>query len=259
VGVDSRHLFMAFMPPLVAAVLLLWLTQAPLAWSMARRLRTGQREREGLLRGTIEAAERERRRIAGDLHDGVVQDLAATAMSLAAARTRVRTAPPEQTGQFLEEGVETIRGAMRDLRELIVEISPPGLAEGGLVTALRDLLDPLAAAGVRTHLEAAPDPRLDADTQRLLHRCAQEALRNVARHADAHEVRVVVANADGLVWLSVEDDGRGMDERDRALARSEGHVGLDLLEALVADAGGHLEVRSRPDEGTTLSVEVPEA
>ena len=257
VAVDGRRVWLAFMPPLVGAVLLLWLTQAPLAWSMARRLKAGQSERERLLAGTIEAAERERRRIAGDLHDGVVQDLAGAAMSLAAARSAVRSAPPERTEAMLDEGVSTIRDSMRELRYLIVDISPPGLADGGLRVALNDLLGPLGDRGVRTRVAVDPGLELDTDAERLLYRGAQEGVRNALRHAGASEIAVTVGRQEGMVRLTVEDDGRGFSEGDRAAARGDGHLGLDLLSSLVSDARGALTVRSRPGEGTTLRLEVP--
>ena len=259
VSIDGRQLWIAFMPPLVGAVLLLWLTQAPLAWSMARRLRAGQRERERLLRGTIEAADSERRRIAGDLHDGVVQDLAGAAMSLAAARGGLRTRPAAQTEAMLDQGVATIRDSMRDMRDLIIEISPPSLADTGLAGALDDLLDPLIDRGIETRVEIEGDMDLDSETERLLYRGAQEGLRNALRHSGASAVGVAVERDGRSVRLTIDDDGRGLSAQDRARARREGHVGLDLLAALVADAGGELEVapRPRPAAGTRMRLKLP--
>lgn len=257
IAVDGRRVWGAFTPPLVGAVLLLWLTQAPLAWSMARRLEAGQLERERLLRGTIEAAERERRRIAGDLHDGVVQDLAGAAMSLAAAGSQVRTAPPERTEALVGEGVATIRDSMRELRYLIVDISPPGLADGGLPVALNDLLGPLGDRGITARVDVDPGLALDTETERLLYRGAQEGVRNALRHAMASEIAVAVRRDGATVRLTVDDDGRGFSEQERARARSDGHVGLDLLSSLVSDARGALTVGARADGGTRLALEVP--
>lgn len=257
VALDGRRVWLAFMPVLVGAVLLLWLTQAPLAWSMARRLKASKSERERLLTGTIEVAERERRRIAGDLHDGVVQDLAGAAMSLSAARSAVRTAPAERTEAVLDEGVSAIRNAMRELRYLIVDISPPGLADGGLRVALNDLIGPLADRGVRARIEVDDALVLDVETERLIYRVAQEGVRNAMRHAQATEIAVTVTGGGGVARLAVEDDGRGFSETDRTRARGEGHVGLDLLSSLVADARGSLAVQPRPGGGTSLQLEVP--
>lgn len=257
VAVSGRRLWLTFVPPLLGAVVLLWLLQAPLAWSMARRLRAGQLERERLLRGTIDATERERRRIAGDLHDGVVQDLAGAAMSLAAARGGLRAAPAAETEELLDEGVDTVRGAMRQLRSLIVDISPPRLAERGLAAALADLVAPLAEAGVSTRVEVQDGLRVDPEVAALLHRAAQEAVRNASRHAAAAAVTIRVAAADGRVVLTVQDDGRGFSDDERARARSEGHLGLDLLGALAVDAGGSLSVASAPGAGTRVELEAP--
>ena len=259
VSIDGRHLWIAFMPPLVGAVLLLWLTQAPLAWSMARRLRAGQRERVRLLRGTIEAADSERRRIAGDLHDGVVQDLAGAAMSLAAARGGLHTTPAAQSEAMLDEGVATIRESMREMRDLIIEISPPNLADRGLAAALGDLLDRLVDRGIETRVEIDGDLYLDSETERLLYRGAKEGLRNVLRHSGASSVGVAIVRDGRYVRLTIDDDGQGLSAQDRARARREGHVGLDLLAALVASAGGELEVASRQGDaaGTRMRLELP--
>lgn len=257
VAADGSRVWWRFAPVLIGAVLLLWCTQVPLAWSMARRVRTAQREREQLMRDRIAAAERERRRIASDLHDGVVQDLAGAAMSLAAARNGVRHHPAERTEDALDEGVDTIHEAMRELRDMIVAISPPPMSARGMEGALHDLRARLAEDDVAATIQVALAGPLPPDVAQVLYRCALEATRNVLRHAAAGRVAFLLTSDGERAMLAVSDDGRGFGPSDRERARGAGHVGLDLLSTLAADGGGTLVIDSAPGRGTRVEVTVP--
>src|SRR6185295_5199511 len=146
----GRHLWLSFTPALLGALLVLGLLQLPLAWSMARRLRQGQEERETLLRRALEASDSERRRIAQVLHDGVVQELAGVSYSLSAAAERAAANGGADMADALRTAASQTRDSMRSLRSLLVEVYPPSLHQAGLEAALRDLLAPLQRAGVET-------------------------------------------------------------------------------------------------------------
>ena len=252
-----RSVWLPFAIVLLVALVFLWLAQVPLAWSLARRLKHGQREREALLVKAVEASEVERRRIAGDLHDGVVQDLAGISYSLAAAADR--TPHDADVARTLSAAADGTRESVRRLRSLVVEIHPPNLHAAGLEAALSDLLAPLAARGVDVKLEVSDGLAASPEAEALLYRAAVESIRNVRRHAGAHAVSVDVGAHDSSVRLLVSDDGRGFAQEERERRRGEGHLGLSLLEEIVEQAGGSLEVRSRPGAGTTVAVEVPSA
>jgi two-component system, NarL family, sensor kinase len=234
--------------PLVAAALVLLAVQIPLAWAMAERLRRSQRERERLLLGAIEASANERRRIAAELHDGVVQDLAGVTFGLAA---EAEGAPS------LTTAVDRLRACLRGLRSLLVEIHPANLQASGLRSALVDLAAPLTAGGVETTLEIDEPIPLRAETEALLYRTAREALRNVAVHSEATRVSISLGAHDGRARLVIDDDGRGFTPAELAARRQDGHVGLALVEELAAHAGGSLAIDSRPGSGTRLTLEVP--
>jgi len=248
----------AFAPTLFGALALLWLIQAPLAWSMARRLQRGQQERERLLVRAVEASDIERMRIASDLHDGVVQRLAGTAYTLAAASERLPNVQPEVMKESIDDSTVSVRRAMQELRSLIVEIHPPNLETEGLAAALHDLVAPLASRGIAPTVDVAPDVDLDPDLERLVFRAAQEGIRNVVKHAGASEVTVAVTATERAVTLVVDDNGRGVDNATRAQHETEGHVGLTLLNDLVAEHGGVLEIAQSPSGGTRLKLEVPQ-
>ncbi len=149
VSASGERLLKTLAPPLLAGLLVLLLFQVPLAWSMARRLQRGHREREELLEQAVDASTRERRRIAADLHDGVVQDLAGVAFGLAPlAEDAERRGSRDEAG-VLRAAIERLRQGVRDLRTLLVEIHPPNLATAGLEAALSDLLSPLQSRGDR--------------------------------------------------------------------------------------------------------------
>jgi two-component system, NarL family, sensor kinase len=255
---SGRHILGSFAPVMVGGLLLLFLVQVPLAWSLARGLRQGQEERERLLQRAIDASEAERRRIARDLHDGVVQSLAGVSYSLAAVADRLDGASDgDGVVPDIRQAATDTRRAMRDLRSLIVEISPPNLHDEGLDNAVGELIAPLAAEGVETTVDiddaAAPSP----EAQTLLYRVAQEAVRNVAAHAHATRVQVTLARDNGRARLVVADDGLGFTPDRLEQRREEGHLGLTLLTGLVAEAGGRLVVSSTPGQGTRLEAEVP--
>ena len=142
IAADGSRTWRAFAPAVLGALLLLWLVQIPLATSLARRVRNGRRDREALLLQAVAASEDERYRIAADLHDGVVQDLAGVAFTLSATADRIAPADAAAAAG-LSEAAETMRTSMRRLRSLIVEIYPPNLESVGLGAALRDLVAPL--------------------------------------------------------------------------------------------------------------------
>ena len=169
----------------LGALILLALIQLPLAWQLANRVRRGQRERVDLLQRAVDASETERRRIAADLHDGVVQSLAGVSYSLSAA---ANDAPPDLAPVLREAAAQTREG-IRELRSLLVEIYPPELHRQGLEAALGDLLAPCTSRGLKTSLRVEPEGDLPAAVQALFFRAAQEALRNVVKHADAKKCR----------------------------------------------------------------------
>jgi two-component system, NarL family, sensor kinase len=256
ISASGRHLWLSFLPALIGALLVLGLLQLPLAWSMARRLRQGQDERETLLRQALEASDSERRRIARVLHDGVVQELAGVSYSLSAAAERAGSNGDGGVADALRSAATQTRESMRELRSLLVEIYPPSLHQAGLEAALRDVLAPLERHGVRTSLAVDRELALSDSAEAQVFRAAQEALRNVLLHAEAGHVDVRVAHANGFARLVVADDGRGFSSDSLARRADEGHLGLRLLADLATEAGGRLDVDSEPGRGTRVTMEL---
>jgi two-component system, NarL family, sensor kinase len=252
---SGSSIWKAFAPAIIGALLILALLQLPLASSMARRLRRGHAEREALLKRAIDASDQERRRIAGDLHDGVVQSLSGTAFSLAAAAERTGGGNGNGSArEALQRGAAQTRQSVGELRSLMIDIYPPSLREKGLESALADLTASLEQRGIAAELDVPADLHLPADTEAVLYRVAQEAVRNAAAHAEPENVSVAIERANGGVSLTVTDDGRGLPGEASSPA---GHFGMQLMRDLAANAEGQLEAGPSPDGGTRVRLEVP--
>ncbi len=244
-----------FAPIALGALLVLQLVQIPLAASLARRLRRQQRERESLLQHAVDASDAERRRIAGELHDGVVQQLTGVTYALDAARL----GSPDEARRVavITSAASTLRDSISALRSLLVDIYPPNLVEEGLPSALAELASGLEHAGIAVDLDTDGADVLPPVTSGLLFRTAQEVLRNVSEHSGAGHVEITVAANGSSARLTVDDDGRGFDSDELGVRASGGHFGLRALSDLLVDAGGRLVVRSAPGAGTRVEAEVP--
>jgi two-component system NarL family sensor kinase len=232
-------------------LLAILLLGVPLIGALTLRLTRASRARERLMLRAIDSSEAERRRIARDLHDGVVQELAGTAFALSGS-ARDPGLPPGLRGD-LDRAGEAVRRSLRQLRSLLVEIHPPGLDAGSLASSLEDLAAPAVSAGTATTvsvsgIEGAPDHVVT-----LVWRAAQESIRNAVRHAHATRLTVEVTGDERQVRLVVKDDGVGFDPMAKAGA---GSYGLRGLKSLVEDGGGVVDVESSPDVGTTVRMVV---
>lgn len=253
---NGSRLWRSFAPIALGSLLLLALVQIALGWSLARRLRMRLLEREQLLRRALRASDAERRRIASDLHDGAVQDLAGVAYSLSAAARQAGSGGSPAAAD-LEAAAESVRDSIRSLRSLIVDIYPPDFSETPFESALAELLARATDAGLDVGLDVEIRSPLPDSTARLLYRAAQEGVRNVLAHAGATALNVRVTDDGATAVLEVTDDGVGLDTGTLESRTAAGHVGLRALRGLVVDAGGRLEVRGEPGRGTALRVEVP--
>ncbi|MFG2110976.1 sensor histidine kinase [Micromonospora chersina] len=253
VDADARWLGWQLAPTALLTIIVLQLLQLPLALTLASRLDTAHRERGRLLEHAVAASDLERRRVARDLHDGVVQDLAGVGYRLGALALQL----PDEAGA-LRPAVcglaDMVRQDVRSLRQVMMEVYPPDLAETGLAVAVEGLLEPLRAAGTVCQVRLPETSALPQGTVQLLYRAAREALRNVDKHARAGRLDVTLTLADDA-RLTVADDGVGFDPA--APPAEPGHLGMRLLDEAVRDARGSLTVASVPGEGTVLTVLLP--
>lgn len=243
----------------VGALLVLQLVQLPITLSLGRRVSAHEADRARLLQRALSASDRERSKIAADLHDGVVQDLAGVGYALAALGRTVS----EERRPGVERLGTIVRGTVDSLRRLMVDIYPPDLSGPGLAGAIEDLAVPLRAQGLPVAVHVAALPAADSETAATLYRVARETLANVAKHAAASSVVVELRPDDPGRWpdgegilLRVTDDGVGAPEGSLA-RRTDGHLGLRLLADRLAEAGGELTLRPAVPTGTVAEARVP--
>ena len=216
------------------------------------RLAEREAELERFAARTIELQELERRRVAADIHDGISQRLVSLWYHLSAADE----ANPDDTEIVAGElavAKELATAALEEARRAIVGLRPAVLDDLGLGSGLESLAATMPAVDVTVDVTAHPLP---AHVETALFRIAQEALQNVAKHAEASTVRVQLTTGAGRARLVVADDGRGFDtERpgDAGASHTYGLVGMQERAALV---GAKVTVASKPGEGTTVTVEV---
>ncbi|MGY1689737.1 sensor histidine kinase [Geodermatophilus sp. SYSU D01105] len=250
---SARAAYMRFAPASLGALLLLQAVQIPIAWHLARRLRRHQEAETRLLQSVVDASEDERRRIAAEVHDGVVQDLTGLTYDLDVARLHPSGADPE----LVARTAERVRHSVTELRSLLVDLNPPRLPEAGLAPALAVLAEGLQREGLQVQLDAEAAEDLPEPVASLLYRAALEALRNVRSHSGATRVSVLVTRTPTEAAIAVDDDGRGMDRVGLAASNVHGHLGLRTLEDRLLAAGGALTISSAPGAGTRVLAQVP--
>ncbi len=208
-----------------------------------------------LLQRLIHAQEEERLRIARELHDEAGQAL--TSMRMGLHLVAEADGVPEEIREQARELKALNSRTLENLRRLAMELRPPALDRLGLVTALEQYVaDYGRRCGVRADFQVVglDGKRLAPSVEISLYRIVQEALTNVARHAGASSVAVLLECREGEVVLIIEDDGQGFDP-DTMMGN--GHLGLPGMQERAETIGGQMTVESSPGDGTTVFVEVP--
>lgn len=220
-------------------------------------LREKERVRGQLLEQVISAQEEERKRIARELHDDTGQAITSLMVGLRAASDVCEPATRARLDHLREIAAQTLNSVKRLAREL----RPPLLDDLGLPAALeRYLASYRTTFNVNTDLQVAgfsANGRLAPEIELALYRIVQEALTNVAKHAHARNVSIVVERKAHSVIAIIEDDGQGFDVRAVMDAGRESQLGLYGMRERAELLGGHLYIESTPGKGTSVFVEVP--
>ncbi len=224
-----------------------------------KELEESREARETLLRRLMSAQEEERRRIARELHDETSQNIALLAMNL-----DVSMDPAKLDHKSVTEHISQAKGlALKTLEEvhrIIIDLRPSILDDLGLLAALHWYAEArLGSQGVRVHWELPEvEKRLPAHIETALFRIVQEAITNIAKHAEAQNVIISLAYEDDSVAIEIEDDGKGFDPKEAmptaASARGLGVLGMKERVSLL---NGVFKIDSQPGEGTYISIKVP--
>lgn len=209
-------------------------------------------ERRESARAALAAQERERLRVARELHDEIGQSLTAVTLQAERAADNGAADPTAELRRIADD----IRDSLDDVRRIARELRPEALDDLGLVNALITLCSRVSAQGelrVEGQLEAGVPP-LESDVELVIYRVAQESLTNVVRHARASYATVSLKPENGVVILRVRDDGRGLPTE-----LPKGTAGMGGMRERALLVGGRLSIRSEPDRGTEVELEVPVA
>lgn len=223
-----------------------------------RRLVARERAHENFVEQVIEAQEMERRRLAGDIHDGISQRLVTLSYRLDAATRAVgedAAAAAEQLGmarELVDLTLQEARAAIGGLRPPVLD--DLGLA-GGLASLARSI--PQAEIGLYVDVDVA-ETRLPDHIEIAIYRIAQECLQNVVKHAKAGHASLTFSVGEDTARLEIVDDGRGFDTLENPLGGDEmGGYGLLSMAERAEIVGGRLNIRSRPGAGTAVTATIP--
>lgn len=241
----------------LAAVLVTLFTLVS-TWLGRLNLRWLRRRQADLDRLAAEVTDRERRRVARDLHDGAVQELLGLSFLIDGAAACVRRRELQRAADALDRCAQSVQFSVQSLRSTIVEVYPAVLHDRGLGPALEDVVQPLRSRGTQVRVRVDAEQPLPHPITRATYRAAQEAVRNVTRHARATQVSVEVHAGPDTLRLTVDDDGVGIDPACLSdLGGTSGHLGLTTLTDAALELGGRLELTTGVGHGTCLIWEVP--
>ena len=227
---------------------------------VAGQMRLAVRNASAYLQSEELAIAEERARIAREIHDGVAQSLAFSALKLDLVARLLKT-EPDKAELELSNTKTVLRELIKEVRRSIFALSPIDLEQHGLVeTVRRYMRDYGEQNSIRVDLELESFPQLSAKSEAVLFRIFQESVHNVAKHADADEVKVILGSSvKGQAFVSVEDNGRGFDPSsvsDRVT--SAGGLGLKQMKQRIESRGGTFKVSSAPGEGTRVFASIPD-
>jgi two-component system sensor histidine kinase UhpB len=214
-------------------------------------LRESYQQVQELARRLMTAKEAERTRIARDLHDSVNQQLAVASSGLKGLQLNVPSALRHEVRRL----IKSLDRAIETIRDLSHELHPAVLQHSGLIAALRAQCTEFSRRyGVKTVVSAEGLVEIRGELAVGLFRVAQEALHNVAQHAQATSVELTLRRFEDRLELTIRDDGRGFALPNSDFARG---LGLISMEERIRLLDGQLELRTAPGAGTSLTVQVP--
>ena len=225
----------------------------------ARLLDTANSSLRQLSSRILHLQDEERRRIASHLHDTTGGWLTALAMNLSVVSGEAAKLTP-RTKNVLADSLEILRDMSNDLRTVSHLLHPPLLDEMGLRSALRWFVEEFSKrSNIQVELELAPNlGRLNRECETAIFRIVQEALTNVHRHSGSPRASICITRTHGELALEVRDWGKGLPPRQHGAPQRSG-VGLQGMQERVRQLGGHFEIRTNPDGGTSVITKFDEA
>lgn len=243
---SARAIHHHFGPTVMGAVGALALLQLPAYTLVLVRLQRTRRQRTLLMERLLDVSDSERRRVAGEVHDGAVQDLIGLTYALGGVAERAPAADSVRLQALSEE----LTGVVHRLRDLLTTIYPAPRANGRPHEALEAMVAAVRARGIHVVLDVPDDLVLPQAHEAVVLRTVQELTRNIANHSHATTATIRLQQRRDTVVLTVTDDGVGFDPALLEAGGRPGHFGLRLLADLAADSGGSFTITTEPGHGT---------
>jgi len=248
------NIFLLLIPLLVVSIITLQIKWRESEKKAAIEI---EKERQAYIARIFKSQEDERKRISREVHDDTTQRLWIVANEVQKlAVERIRNVNPQAASE-LETIKDTMLNIAEDTKRLSLALRPGILDDLGLVPAIRWLVDQLERNGsVQAKVLVTGQPRqLDQDINNHLFRISQEALNNIRRHADATEVNVTLAFNKETVKMVIQDNGKGFSLKDIDSFPHQERLGIIGIQERARLLGSTLHIDSKPNKGTTISVE----
>lgn len=206
-------------------------------------------------KAVIEAEEQERRRIAGDLHDGLGQLFSAVKMNLSELAHRITPDSRPEDQLLLDKTIAITDESCREIRSISHQMMPNILLKSGLVSAVRDFIDKIQSSRLKIRVDTfGLQERLDPHIETVLYRVIQESVNNVIKHSGADTLDIQMHKEETEITITIEDNGKGFEVKD--IEQFAG-IGLKNMMNRIAVLKGHIEFDSAPGKGTVVSVSLP--
>jgi two-component system, NarL family, sensor kinase len=205
-------------------------------------------------KAVIEAEENERKRIAGDLHDGVGQMMSAAKMNLSAFEDRIQFAN-EADKLGYEKLIALVDESCKEVRSVSHNMMPNALLKAGLASAVKEFIDKIDSHVLKVNLYSEGlNERLDGNVETVLYRVIQECVNNVIKHSGANQLEIsLVKDGDGIA-ATIEDNGKGFDTTQKG--KFDG-IGLKNIKTRIEYLKGTVDFDSAPGRGTLVAIHVP--
>ena len=247
----------------IAGIVLLLLLGSWLAYSIHRRNKLKQlavlqeeilKQQELATKAILEAEENERKRIAGDLHDGVGQMMSAAKMNLSSMETEIPFANESQRKVY-EKVLNLVDESCKEVRSVSHNMMPNALLKNGLANAVREFVNQIDSRVIKIDLYAEGlNEKLDSNVETVLYRVIQECVNNVIKHAGANHLDIsLIKDADGIS-ATIEDNGKGFDIEE---AKRKGGIGFKNMQLRTEYLKGTVEWSSSSTSGTLVAIHVP--
>ncbi|MEO8760363.1 MAG: sensor histidine kinase [Bacteroidia bacterium] len=204
----------------------------------------------------IEAEEKERTRIARELHDGIGQQLSAAKLNISGLQASLNTNKDEEK-VMIQNAIDLIDESVKEVRVVSHSMMPNALIKSGLVSAVREFINKISSSGsLKVNLEIIGlTERLEQTIETVLFRVLQELVNNIIKHAQASQVSIQLIRHETELTILIEDNGVGFNV-DKVLEK-EGGIGLKNIQSRVAFLNGEVFFDSQPNKGTTVTIEIP--